>query len=321
MRVLVTGADSFVGKHLCRAFRRAGDEIFEIRGPSEVAPASGIWSLDLADGAALSRVMDACRPEGVVHLAGASSVAESHRAAAKTFATNTLGTVNVLDAVRSKAPQARALIIGSGEVYGPIPEGERASETMPTAPTSPYAASKAAAELAAFQYFRSYGVAALSARSFNHLGAGQSPHFVVPSFARQLAQLRTKGSLAVGNLEPVRDFSHVEDVVDAYRVLLVRGTPGEAYNVCSGVGRSIRSLLDELIELSGAEVTTEIDRARFRPVDLPYLVGDPSKLHGLGWKPTRTVTEALRDALAEARRYDTGLSQPLAVAARARPAR
>ena len=303
MRVLVTGADGFVGRHLCNEFRRHGDEVFEVRGPSDAAESPGIWSLDLLNGEGLARAVSTSKPEWIVHLAGASSVAESHQSPAKTFAVNTVGTVNVLDAVRVKAPDARVLVIGSGEVYGPVPFGERAREALPLLPTSPYAASKASAELAGFQFHRSYGVAAICARSFNHLGAGQAPHFVVPSFARQLTAIGKNASraIAVGNLEPVRDFSHVMDVVDAYRILLDRGAPGEAYNVCSGTGRSIRSILDELVKLSGAEATITVDPARFRPAEIPSLVGDPTKLKSLGWAPKRTTNEALREALEEAR--------------------
>jgi GDP-4-dehydro-6-deoxy-D-mannose reductase len=303
MRVRVTGADGFVGRHLCAVFRRHGDEVFEVRGPSEVEDAPGIWSLDLLNGEGLARAVAASKPGWVVHLAGASSVAESHASPAKTFTVNAVGTVNVLDAIRTKAPDARVLVIGSGEVYGPVPFGERASEDSPLVPTSPYAASKASAELAGFQFHRSYGVAAICARSFNHLGAGQAPHFVVPSFARQLTATERYASqtIAVGNLEPVRDFSHVLDVVDAYRILLERGAPGDAYNVCSGVGRSIQNILDELVTLSGVEATITVDPARFRPAEIPSLVGDPTKLRSLGWTPKRTTTEALQEALEEAR--------------------
>ena len=303
MRVLVTGADGFVGRHLCKVFRNHGDEVFEMRGPSDVADGNGIWSIDLTNGEAIARAVAECKPEGIVHLAGASSVAQSHASPAQTFTVNAVGTVNVLDAVRSKAPKARVLLISSGEVYGPVPPGDRATEAWPLSPTSPYAASKASGEVAAFQFHRSYGVAAICARSFNHLGAGQAPYFVVPSFARQLTAIGKNGSgaIAVGNLEPVRDFSHVLDVVDAYRILLESGSPGEAYNVCSGTGRSIRSILDELVTLSGAKAAITVDPARFREAEIPSLVGDPAKLRSLGWTPKRSTDEALQEALAETR--------------------
>jgi GDP-4-dehydro-6-deoxy-D-mannose reductase len=299
MRLLVTGADGFVGKHAVREFRKRGDEVVELFGsPSSVSPSS--QTVDVRDARAVSDAIAWAKPEGVLHLAGASSVARSHENPGEAFEVNAIGTVNLLDAVHRAAPKARMLVVSSGEVYGDVDHA--AKERDPTTPTSPYAASKVAAEIAVKQFHASYGVATIIARPFNHLGRGQAPHFVVPSFARQIQAIRAsgKGEIRVGNLEAVRDFSHVLDVVDAYRLLLESGTPGETYNVASGTGRSIRSLLDELIALAGVDVTPIIDPDRVRPVEIPVLVGDATKLRGLGWKPTRTVTDALREALAEA---------------------
>ncbi|WP_394838086.1 GDP-mannose 4,6-dehydratase [Pendulispora rubella] len=298
MRILVTGADGFVGKHLCRHLRDDGADVFELRGPETPGPAN----IDLTDGEAVARAVHEYRPEGVVHLAGFSSVAQSHADPARAFAVNVLGTVNILAALRKSAPAARTVVVSSGEVYGKISEGQHATETSPLAPSSPYAASKAAAETAAGQFFRSYGLPVVVARPFNHLGAGQAAHFVVPSFARQLLAIRTgkiEARLEVGNLEPVRDFSHVRDVVEAYRLLLLRGAPGEAYNVGSGTGRSILSVLGELRNLVGVDVEPTVSPERFRPAEIPYLVGDAAKLRALGWQPKRTVTEALRDVIEE----------------------
>jgi GDP-4-dehydro-6-deoxy-D-mannose reductase len=144
----------------------------------------------------------------------------------------------------------------------------------------------------------------IGARPFNHIGAGQSATFVVPSFARQIAAIqagRSGPKLQVGDLTVVRDFSHVADVVEAYRLLALRGRPGEAYNVCSGEGRTIRSLVDEMLELAGVDAKVEVDAKRFRAAEIPRLVGDPAKLRSLGWRPSRSVREALREALEEAR--------------------
>ena len=183
------------------------------------------------------------------------------------------------------------------------------SERCPGAPRrripSPLSrpAGKAAAEVAAAQFFRSYRRPVVCARPFNHLGAGQAPHFVVPSFARQLEAIRRDPTvpLEVGNLEPIRDFSHVKDVVHAYRLLLERGVDGETYNVGSGVGRSIRSVLDELRPLSGVHKEPVVVPERVRPAEIPSLVGDIGKLRALGWEPRFTVTDALRDVVEEVR--------------------
>jgi GDP-4-dehydro-6-deoxy-D-mannose reductase len=293
VRVLVTGANGFVGRHLCAHFRRLGDSVLEAHGPDA--------SFDVTEAESVRETVEAARPEAVVHLAGFSSVAKSHQDPARAFAVNTLGAVHA--ALRDLAPKARVLLIGSAEGYGPVPPGSRATEDFPLRPLSPYASSKAAAEIAGLQFHRATRLEVVAVRPFNHIGAGQAAHFVVPSFARQIAAIR-KGEAApvlrTGDLTPIRDFSHVADVVEAYALLARRGVPGEAYNVCSGEGRPIRGLLDEMLRLAGVDARVEVDPERLRPVEVPSLVGDPGKLRRLGWAPSRTVTDALREALAEA---------------------
>ena len=301
MRVLVTGAGGFVGRHLCEHFAAQGDQAIPIGWPASAG--AGWKSVDMTDSGAVQEALEAARPDAIVHLAGLSSVAASYREPSRTFAVNALGAVNLLAAVEQVAPAARVLLIGSAEMYGPVEPGTRATEALPLRPVSPYAASKVAAEVAGFQFHRGRGLATISARPFNHVGRGQRVDFVVSSFASQIAAIRRGTSapvLKVGNLDAVRDFSHVADVVGAYRVLLQHGEPGQAYNVCSGEGRSIRALLQRMIELAGVEVRIEIDPARFRPSELPYLVGDPARLQGLGWRASRLLDDALRDALHEA---------------------
>ncbi len=301
MRILVTGADGFVGRHLCASLRAAGDEVVPASGPRHPA-AEGGYSLDVTDLQSVRNVIEAARPDAVIHLAGMSSVAQSHQRPTVAFTVNVVGGVNLLTAVRDLASRARVLLVGSGEVYGPVAPGLRAFEEYPLVPTSPYAASKIGAEMAGLQFFRSYGLEVISARPFNHLGAGQDPGFVVPSFASQLQAMK-RGEvpplLKVGNLEPVRDFSHVQDVVEAYRLLLEKGQPGGVYNVCSGEGRTIRALVETMFELVGLEVAIQVDPARFRPSDVPYLVGDSLRLDRLGWRRKRTVTQALTEVLQE----------------------
>jgi GDP-4-dehydro-6-deoxy-D-mannose reductase len=300
VRILVTGANGFVGKHLCAHLRDRGETVSEAHGPvaGVVAP-----SLEVTNPAKVRETVEEARPEIVIHLAGLSSVAKSHRDPARTFAVNTLGAVHLLAALRDAAPKARVLLIGSAEMYGPVPPGTRAAEDSPLRPLSPYAASKVAAEVAGLQFHRATKLEVVAVRPFNHIGTGQAPHFVVPSFARQLAAIREGAAapvLRTGDLTPIRDFSHVCDVVEAYALLARRGVPGEAYNVCSGEGRTIGSLLDEMLLLSGIEARVEADPERLRPAELPSLVGDPGKLRRLGWAPSRSVGDALRDALKEA---------------------
>ncbi|QDE91990.1 GDP-4-dehydro-6-deoxy-D-mannose reductase [Myxococcus xanthus] len=300
MRILVTGADGFVGRHLCALLRAAGDDVVEAHGPRGEGINSNALHFDVANEASVKAAVAETKPEGIIHLAGFSSVAKSHHNPSRVFAVNTMGVVHLLTAVRESVPKARVVLVGSGEVYGPVPEGTRATEDTPAVPLSPYAASKSAAELAAVQFHRSYGLEVVMARPFNHLGAGQDPTFVVPSFA---AQIRAIGLgtvdpvLRTGNLDAVRDFSHVRDVVEAYRLLLDKGEPGQAYNIGSGEGRTIRSLLEEMLSLAGVSARIELDPARLRPSDIPSLVGAPDKLKALGWAPKLTVTDALRDVL------------------------
>ncbi len=226
MRILVTGADGFVGTHAARVFTERGDDVVELRG-THTQLSERAKTIELRDAAAVRAAIEWAMPEGVLHLAGASSVARSHENPGEAFEVNTLGTVHLLDAIRRASPKARVVVVSSGEVYGSIDHA--ANEPDPLEPTSPYASSKVAAEIAARQFHVSYGMAVVIARPFNQLGAGQAAHFVVPSFARQIQAIRAsgEGDLRVGNLEAVRDFSHVLDVVDAYRLLLDRGVAGE----------------------------------------------------------------------------------------------
>jgi len=300
VRVLVTGANGFVGRHLCVHLRARGDAVVEAAGP--VGP-GGDRSFDVLDAVSVRETVEAARPEVVIHLAGLSSVATSHENPALVFSVNALGAVHLYAAIRDTAPDARVLLIGSAEMYGAIPAGSRATEDFPLRPLSPYAASKVAAEVAGLQFHRATKLAVIAVRPFNHIGRGQAAHFVVPSFARQLAAIR-KGRAApvvrTGDLTPVRDFSHVADVVEAYALLAREGVPGETYNVCSGEGRSIRGLIEDMLRLSGVEARIEVDPQKLRPAELPSLVGDPGKIRRLGWHPSRTVDDALREALEEA---------------------
>lgn len=311
MRVVVTGANGFVGPHLIEHLTACGDEVLCLFGPGRPSPAGPV--VDLLDADALRGAIAPFAPDALVNLAGMSHVSQSHAQPLEAFRINLMGVVTICAVLREVAPKARLLLIGSGETYGTVAVGRRALETDALLPHSPYAAAKVSAEVAALAFRRSYGLDVVLARPFNHLGRGQRPDFAIPSFARQLEEVRAgrvPPVIAVGNLAPVRDFSHVRDVVGAYRLLLQRGVPGEAYNVCSGEGRTIGNVLDELVAVSEVSARIEIDPARVRRSDIPNLVGDPSRLRALGWKPRLSLREALAEVLAEARSLVASPSRP-----------
>ncbi len=294
MRVLVTGADGFVGVHLCNQLRAQGDEVLAFGGPG--AGDKATVPLDIRQQADVLRVFADAKPEGVIHLAGSASVGGSYADPVQSFEVNALGSAYVLEAVRKHCPGARLLLISSGEVYGERAGGGSCSEADPAAPKSPYATSKLAAELVARQYFASFGLDVVVSRSFNHVGPGQDQRFVIPALATQLRAVRDGKApprILVGNLDPIRDFSSVLDVVEAYRLLLLRGVAGEVYNVCSGRAQSIREVVSQLAAAAGVEVELVVDPARVRASDIARLVGDPSKINALGWRAERSPLQGI----------------------------
>lgn len=307
MKVLVTGANGFVGTWLVRGLLAAGHEVIGAVGRDGSGPdpeARGVaWlPLDLLDQRSVTMVA-AHATDAVVHLAGVSSVADSLADPIATWQVNTLGTIRLVETLAARRRQEDAdptvLIVSTGEVYGP---GERRPrhESDPTAPVSPYAASKAAAEVGALEVGRRTGLRVMVARPFPHTGPGQSPRFVAPAFASRLALARRTGAPVVktGSLEPVRDLLDVRDVVAAYLGLLERGTPGGVYNVARGEGLSMGDLFQRLAALAGCSVIAEFDHALARPVDIPHLVGDASLLRTTtGWLPTRSLDVTLRELL------------------------
>jgi GDP-4-dehydro-6-deoxy-D-mannose reductase len=294
MRVLVTGADGFVGTHLCQHLRAQGDDVLAYGGPG--APEATAKAIDIRKEADVLQMVAEARPEGVIHLAGWASVGSSYAQPTPCFEVNALGTAYVVDAIRKEAPKARLLLISSGEVYGEFPGEGACSETAPVAPKSPYATSKLAGELVARQFIASYSADIVIARAFNHVGPGQDERFVIPALARQLMAVRDANAsprIMVGNLDPIRDFSSVFDVVEAYRILLLNGSAGETYNVCSGRAHSIRDIVSQLIEAAGVKVELVVDPDRVRASDIARLVGDPRKINGLGWRARRAPLEGI----------------------------
>jgi GDP-4-dehydro-6-deoxy-D-mannose reductase len=290
VRALITGGKGFVGQWLAAHLKDRGDEVAVID-----------LETDVADGAAVRRVMHDVAPDAVYHLAAMTHVGESWEHPSQVLRVNVLGTAEILAAARAES-QARVLIVSSAEVYGVVrPEQLPLGEDTPTAPASPYAASKLAAEDVALQAWRGYGQPVVVVRPFNHIGPGQSPNFFVPAMAKRIVEARRSGaaSLPVGTLSTRRDFTDVRDVVVAYRLLIERGLPGEVYNVCSGVDVAMSDVAAQLLALACADLTLETDPELVRPVDVPVLRGDAALLRAAtGWEPTVPLATTLADVLA-----------------------
>lgn len=305
MRVLVTGARGFVGRHLTAALRARGHDVFEAdRGAHEDA-----LPVDVTDALAVRAAFDLVQPDAVAHLAAQAFVPASLAEPGETFAINACGTLHVLDAARAVAQdgaRARVLVASSADVYGAQPpQAYPLRETTAPLPRNPYAASKVAAEALALAYARSFGVDAVVTRAFNHVGPGQDERFAVAAFAAQIARVAAgpERTVLVGNLDASRDVLDVRDVCEAYALLLEGGgAAGEVYNVCSGNAVTMRELLRRLIEIARVPVEVREDPARLRPADVPVSVGDAAKLReATGWTPRIPLAAALRAVYDDAR--------------------
>lgn len=293
MRALVTGADGFVGRWLTRHLEAEGDEVHPLHGHQDSPDATVV---DLRDASATASVVQSIRPQAVYHLAavsfGPDAAGDIHRA----VAVNVGGTANLLEVCMSLAPPPVVLVISSAEVYAPVAD-RPITELDVVSPSNVYGATKLAQEAVALAYHRA-GLPVAIVRPFNHIGPGQRPDFVVPSFARQLARIvsgKQEPEIAVGNLDAVRDFSDVRDVVRAYRLLVQGAVLGRPLNVASGRGTRLREVLDVLIEISGAEAAVRVDPERLRPVDVPSVIGDATTLtHLTGWLPRFSLLESLQ---------------------------
>ena len=290
-RGLVTGSSGFVGPWLVAHLRESGDEVL---GLTETT--------DITDPAALDDVLATAPFDAVYHLAALSSVRMSWDDPVGTFTVNALGTLNLCSAAAKSDPRPRVMIISSAEVYGRVPPAALpVGEDQPLAPVTPYAASKASAEMIGLQAWLGRGLEVVRTRAFNHTGPGQGPGFVVPDLADQVARA-ARGELdriSTGNLEVSRDMTDVRDIVRAYRLLMERGEPGGVYNVCRGEAVLISDLLRRLMHIAGADVPIWVDPARARPADVAVQLGDPRRLNALtGWHPDIALDQTLADVLA-----------------------
>lgn len=297
MRALVTGASGFVGHHLMAHLADAGDDA------TGCDRADG--TVDILDPASVDAVIGASKPEVVYHLAGWADVGGSWANPRETLRANAEGTLNVLLACAEHGV-GRVVAVSSADIYGPVSEADLPlTERSELRPVSPYAASKVAADYIGLQAWLGQGFEVVRARAFNHLGPGQSNKFVAAALAERVAanEAAEADEVTVGNLSPRRDFTDVRDVVRAYRLLATDGQPGEAYNVCSGEAVAVQELAERLIALADRPMRLVEDPDLFRPVDVPVLLGDSTKLRqATGWERTIDLDTTLGDLLDDMRR-------------------
>jgi GDP-4-dehydro-6-deoxy-D-mannose reductase len=310
MKVLITGITGFVGSHLAEHQLSLGNEVHGlVRWRSPLTHIEGILDrirlheAELRDSHSVHRVIKEVRPERIFHLAAQSFVPTSWHSPQDTMTNNTVGQINLFEAlIREGLTACRIQIACSSEQYGMVREDEvPITEENPLRPLSTYAVSKIAQDYLAYQYHASYGLFTVRTRGFNHTGPRRGDVFVTSNFARQVARIEAGLSPAVikvGNLDARRDFTDVRDMVRAYHLALEKGVAGEAYNVCSGRAWSVREVLEMLLALSTVQVTVETDSARLRPSDVPLLLGDASKFRAAtGWEPVIPFSQTIEDLL------------------------
>lgn len=310
-KILITGGEGFVGSHLVEQLLANTKAELHLTTYSakesyvrQLVSPDQIHQLDLTDQAATFELIRTLQPDQIYHLAALSAVGSSFGRVKVVLENNTQLQLNLLEAVRQFQPQARILVIGSAMEYDLTHSYEDFSpkaitETYPLGPVSPYAISKSLQDFLGYSYAKSYQLDIIRVRPFNHIGERQNDEFVVPAFAKQLVAIERgeQQSLKVGNLEAIRDFTDVKDMVKAYQLLMEQGQTAEVYNIGSGQGQSIQQVLDLLIELSQAEVKIEQDQNRLRPSDVPIAIANPAKIKQLGWQPEIELKATLKRIL------------------------
>jgi GDP-4-dehydro-6-deoxy-D-mannose reductase len=311
MRVLITGITGFAGSHLAEYILREFPNV-EVWGLVRWrSPLNNIIHIkeklklvegDLKDYVSLREALKISKPDRIFHLAAQSFVPTSWKLPAETFAINAIGEINLFEAIMELKLDPLIHIAGSSEEYGLVYENEvPIKETNPLRPLSPYAVSKVAQDMLAYQYFQSYKLKTVRTRAFNHSGPRRGHVFVTSNFAMQIAMIE-KGKqppeIHVGDLTARRDFTDVRDVVRGYWLSLEKGEPGEVYNISSGKAYQIKEVLEILLSYSNVNVKIVQDPERMRPSDVLLLIGDYSKFSNkTGWKPSIPFEQTLKDLL------------------------
>jgi GDP-4-dehydro-6-deoxy-D-mannose reductase len=303
-----------VGRHLMRHLIQTQPEaslagtIYSEYERVGLAREAQFFPVDLLEATAVKELLEETKPDAIYHLAGQSSPSKALHAVWRTLEINIRAQLNLMQCCLDLGITPRILTVSSGEIYcgGYVdPNLMPVNEDAPLRPSNPYALSKVTQDMMGLQYFLSHQLPIIRVRPFNHTGPGQQESFVAPDFALQIAKIEAglqEAKMFVGNLSAQRDFTDVRDVVRAYALLMEKGIAGEAYNVASNQAYSIQALLDTLLSFTETDINVQVDAAKFRPVDLPLVQGDYSRLHALtGWQPSIPFEATLRDLLDDCR--------------------
>ncbi|MDP3804762.1 MAG: GDP-mannose 4,6-dehydratase [Candidatus Omnitrophota bacterium] len=309
-KVLITGITGFAGSYLAEfLLKKKGVTVFGIKrwrskldNISHIKQSLVLKECDIRDASSVREILDEIKPNMIFHLAAQSFVPTSWNAPSETLTTNIIGELNIFEAIRQIGINPLIHVAGSSEEYGLVRKDEvPIKETALLRPLSPYGVSKVGQDLLAYQYYKSYGLEAIRTRGFNHTGPRRAEVFVCSNLAYQIARIEKgiqKPVLCIGNLSAIRDFTDVRDMVRGYWLALKKGKPGEVYNICSGRGYSIKEVLRILKGYSKKKFVVKKEPSRFRPSDVPILVGDNTKfVKRTGWRPEIPFEKTLEDIL------------------------
>jgi GDP-4-dehydro-6-deoxy-D-mannose reductase len=305
MKSLIIGADGFVGYHLINELKKIkGNQVFGtyLNNFQSISKEIESFRLDVTSQLEFNKLITLVKPDVIIHLAAQSSVKNSWEEPLKTFDVNVGGVINLLNSVKLISPSSTVLLIGSSEEYGKVSESDNPiRENFQANPLNIYAVSKVSQNYIGKIYSQTFGLKIVMTRSFNHFGPGQDSSFVISDFCKQIVKMEHNESanlLKVGNLDSLRDFTDVRDIVTAYVGLLNKGVPGETYNIGSGKAVSVRKLLDVIVSHAKITPIITIDKSKFRPIDTPIIVANVDKLKSIiNWQPKYSVNETILDML------------------------